>query len=121
MSGKIQPEMPSIETVLVCYTQASFDELEKSDEASDEEPPEEMARTRYLAELALQLTSALQTAGCTAEIVRIPQTSFSPRDISKAAFAWRILDLKESNGRPVDLALCLDFPAWSLQHPNKWV
>lgn len=121
MSDKTRPEKPSIETVLVCYTQASFDELEKPGNSPEEEPSEELAHARYLAKLAGQLTAALQAAGCTAEIVRLPQTSFAPRDISKAAFAWRILDLKESNGRPIDLALCLDFPAWSLQHPRKWI
>jgi hypothetical protein len=121
MSDKTQSEKPTIETVLVCYTQASFDELEKPGNSPEQEPAEELARARYLARLATQLTTALQAAGCTTEIVRVPQTSFAPRDISKAAFAWRILDLKESNGRPIDLALCLDFPAWSLQHPRKWV
>src|SRR3954471_2417799 len=106
MSSKSQPEKSSIETVLVCYTQATFDELEPPHDLTDEESTEEVIQARYLAKLAAQLTTALQAAGCTAEIVRVPQTSFSPRDISKAAFTWRMLDLKESNGRPIDLALC---------------
>lgn len=120
-------DLPSkIETVLVCYTQATFDQFEErpgesQDEGDEQADAQEANRCRYLAKLAERLTAALQATGRTAEIVKLPQRSFSPRDISKAAFAWRILDLKESNGRPIDLALCLDFPSWSLQHPRKWV
>ncbi len=123
MTERSQPPAKPIETVLVCYTQASFDALEKrsADPQEEEEPAEEVARTRYIATLAERLTAGLQAAGCTAETVRVPQRSFVPRDITKAAFAWRMLDLKESNGRPIDLALCLDFPAWSLQHPRKYI
>ncbi len=116
------PKTP-IETVLVCYTQATFDtlEAEADTERNFEETSPELAHARYLVTLAGQLCAGLQLAGCTAEIVKVPQVSFRPRDISKAAFTWRMLDLTESNGRRVDLALCLDFPAWSLQHSQKWV
>jgi hypothetical protein len=119
MSEKLQPEKKPIETVLVCYTQVSFDELDMRPVDSPEDETAEPSRARYLVTLAERLAVSLQTAGCTAEIVRVPQTSFTPRDISKAAFTWRILDLQESNNRPVDLVVCLDFPAWSLQHPRK--
>ncbi len=122
MSGENASAKARIETVLVCYTQAVFDQL-AADPAhppqADEEPDEEVSRARYLAHLAEAITAALGAAGRTAEIVRVPQRSFAPKDISKAAFAWRILDLKESNGRSIDLVLCLDFPAWSLVHPHK--
>ncbi len=113
---------PAIETVVVCYSQAAFDNLEKLPATGEDEAEEpEAGQARYISQLAEGLLGALREAGCTAEIVRLPQRSFAPRDISKAAFAWRLLDLKESNGRKIDLALCLDFPAWSLQHPNKVV
>ena len=119
MSSPATPQQ--IETVVVCYTQATFDRLEArpTDPPDDEEA--ERTQAHYLANLAESLTTALQLAGCTAEVVRLPQRSFKPLDISRAAFAWRMMDLAESNGRPIDLALCLDFPAWSLQHPNKCV
>lgn len=109
-----------IKTVLVCYTQATFDQFESPPD-DEIEPVEEATRARQLPLLAENLIKVLQAAGCTAEIVRLPQRSFASRDISKAAFAWRLIDLKESNGQPIDMALCLDFPAWSLQHPNKCV
>lgn len=110
-----------IETILVAQTQATFDRLEKRpDDPEDESGSQEAAElAQYRAKLAQALVEALRAAGRTAEIVRVPQRSFVPRDISKAAFAWRLIDLKESNARPVDLIICLDFPAWSLQHPAK--
>lgn len=111
---------PKIETVMVCYTQATAANLAPR-LADNDEPDAETERARYIAILAEKLVEALRHAGCAAEIARVPQRSFAPRDISKAAFAWRILDLKESNGQPIDMALCLDFPAWSLPHPRKAV
>lgn len=110
-----------IETILVAQTQATFDRLEKRpDDPEDESGSQEAAElAQYRSKLAQALVEALRAAGRTAEIVRVPQRSFMPRDISRAAFAWRLIDLKESNGRPIDLVICLDFPAWSLQHPAK--
>ncbi|MBN9391968.1 MAG: hypothetical protein J0I20_28285 [Chloroflexi bacterium] len=116
---------PKIETVLVALTQMTFDRLEKRtgdlEESGEMETgePDFWEQAQYRWEMAGALVEALRASGRTAEIVRLPQRSFIPRDISKAAFAWRLVDLKESNGRPIDLVVCLDFPAWSLQHPAK--
>jgi len=105
-----------IETALVCYTQTTFDNLQ-ADELDYE--PEEGTDNSRIPKLAEQLSSALRIAGVDSDIVKVPQRSFEARDVSKAAFAWRLLDLKESNGRVIDLVICLDFPAWSLNHPQK--
>src|SRR4029450_2297620 len=35
------------------------------------------------------------------------------------AAAWRLLDLSESNGRPVDLVIGTKFPSYFARHPNK--
>ena len=35
------------------------------------------------------------------------------------AAAWRLLDLSESNGRPIDLVIALKFPTYFARHPNK--
>ena len=39
------------------------------------------------------------------------------------AFLWRLLDLTESDGRPIDLVLATKFPSYVVRHPNKrvWV
>jgi glycosyltransferase involved in cell wall biosynthesis len=39
------------------------------------------------------------------------------------AFIWRLLDLTEADGRPIELAIATKFPAYCVRHPNKvaWV
>jgi hypothetical protein len=105
-----------LETVLVCYTQANFENLEPD---SDFEEDEATEQARLIPGRAGMLATALRATGVESDVVKVPQRSFEPRDITKAAFAWRLMDLKESNGRPVDIAICLDFPAWALSHPYK--
>jgi hypothetical protein len=113
-------EKRPIQTAVVCYTQAAFDNLVPSGEEIEFEDPEHpLNHARTVAEVANRLAVALKTVNIETDIVKVPQRSFAPRDIAKAAFGWRLLDLKESNGRAIDLVICLDFPAWSLTHPNK--
>jgi hypothetical protein len=111
------PDKKRVETVVVCYTQATFDFNENSVEIEEENEPLFQAHQRGL--LAEKLASALKVAKFETDIVKVPLRTFEPRDFSKAAFAWRLLDLSESNGRSIDLAICLDFPAWSLNHRHK--
>lgn len=117
----LEENMSEIKTVLVCYTQATFDQLTPgpNEVESEAEQGEEEAQARRVAQTANDLTAALKAAGLTAEIARVPQRSFAPRDVAKAAFGWRLLDVTESNGVKIDLVVCLDFPAWSVGHPNK--
>ncbi len=43
-----------------------------------------------------------------------------PKDeILPHAAAWRLLDLSESNGRPIDLVIASKFPTYFVRHPNK--
>lgn len=129
----------SVQTALVCYTQGAFDNLAPTEtgqtasldafqsaaleleidslEAANLE--ELVAGSRQVAILAANLTSALQSLQVEAEVVKVPLSGYTVRDLAKAAFAWRLLDLTESNGRPIDLVICLDFPAWSVSHPHK--
>ena len=39
------------------------------------------------------------------------------------AFLWRLLDLDEADGRPIDRVIATKFPAYCVRHPNKvaWV
>jgi glycosyltransferase involved in cell wall biosynthesis len=37
------------------------------------------------------------------------------------AFLWRLLDLEEANGRPVDAVIATKFPSYAVRHPRKIV
>src|ERR687888_503557 len=37
------------------------------------------------------------------------------------AFLWRLLDLEEADGRPIELVIATKFPSYAVRHPNKVV
>ncbi len=69
--------------------------------------------------LARDLESALRKAGHQAEIVSMPFKWYPPETVLDHIVAAKALDISEFNGVKVDLAICLKFPAYLMQHPNK--
>ena len=69
------------------------------------------------------LCDALRQAGHRADIVALPFKWYPKPEILKAALAWRLLDLTEANGLPIDRVICTKFPTWAVRHPRKvaWV
>ncbi len=69
------------------------------------------------------LRSALVEAGHNAEIVSLPFKWYPPQEIMRGALAWRMLDLSEANGKPVDLVIGMKFPAYLVAHEKKvlWI
>jgi glycosyltransferase involved in cell wall biosynthesis len=69
------------------------------------------------------LRRALVQAGYNAEVVALPFKWYPPSEIMSGALAWRLLDLSEANGKPVDLVIGMKFPAYLVAHPRKvlWV
>lgn len=69
------------------------------------------------------LRGALEEAGYNAEVVALPFKWYPPAEIMRGALAWRMLDLTESNGKPVDLVIGMKFPAYVVAHPRKvlWI
>ncbi|HLN96971.1 MAG TPA: glycosyltransferase family 4 protein [Pyrinomonadaceae bacterium] len=69
------------------------------------------------------LRRALIQAGHNAEVVALPFKWYPPGEIMRGALAWRLLDLTESNGKPVDLVIGMKFPAYLVSHPRKvlWI
>ncbi len=69
------------------------------------------------------LRRALCAAGYVAEVVALPFKWYPPTEIMRAALAWRLLDLTEANGKPVDLVIGMKFPAYLVAHERKvlWV
>ncbi len=58
------------------------------------------------------LLRALIAAGYNAEVVALPFKWYPPSEIMHSALAWRLLDLSEANGKPVDLVIGMKFPAY---------
>jgi glycosyltransferase involved in cell wall biosynthesis len=66
-----------------------------------------------------QLVRELAARGFAAELVSVPFKWYPKEEILPHAAAWRLLDLSESNGRPVDLVIASKFPTYFARHPNK--
>lgn len=69
--------------------------------------------------LVRQLVVELRKRGIDAERVSLPFKWYPKEEILPHAAAWRLLDLSESNGRPIDLVIATKFPTYFARHPNK--
>jgi len=67
------------------------------------------------------LVGALREAGHEAELVTIPFKWYPNERLLTQAFLWRLLDLEEANGRPIDAVIATKFPSYAIRHPNKVV
>jgi glycosyltransferase involved in cell wall biosynthesis len=90
----------SIRTVVVCEAQVPF--VEGGAEI-----------------LIRSLVGQLRSRGYLVERVSLPFKSYPKQEIMAHAAAWRLLDLSESNGRPIDLLIGTKFPTYFARHPNK--
>jgi glycosyltransferase involved in cell wall biosynthesis len=68
-----------------------------------------------------ELVRHLRRHGHDAELVSVPFKWYPKREILSHAAAWRLLDLSESNGRPIDLVIATKFPTYFARHPRKVV
>ena len=68
-----------------------------------------------------ELVHQLRGAGHDAELVSVPFKWYPKQEILAHAAAWRLLDLSESNGRPIDLVVATKFPTYFARHPHKVV
>jgi glycosyltransferase involved in cell wall biosynthesis len=73
--------------------------------------------------MADDLVAALRARDHDAEIVSIPFKWYPGSRVLDQAFLWRLVDLSESDGRPIDRVIATKFPAYCVRHPNKvaWV
>ena len=69
--------------------------------------------------LVRELVRQLRFRGHEAELVSIPFKAYPKEQVLAHAAAWRLLDLSESNGRPIDLVIASKFPTYCVRHPNK--
>jgi glycosyltransferase involved in cell wall biosynthesis len=66
-----------------------------------------------------ELLRELVARGYQAELVSVPFKWYPKEEILPHAAAWRLLDLSESNGRPIDLMIASKFPTYFARHPRK--
>ncbi len=67
------------------------------------------------------LVQALREHGHETELVTVPFKWYPGERVLTQAFLWRLLDLEEANGRPVDAVIATKFPSYVIRHPNKVV
>jgi glycosyltransferase involved in cell wall biosynthesis len=66
-----------------------------------------------------ELVRQLRLHGYESELVSLPFKWYPKEELLAHAAAWRLIDLSESNGRPVDLAIASKFPTYFVRHPRK--
>ena len=73
--------------------------------------------------MAETLVDELRARDHEAELVTVPFKWYPGTRVLDQAFLWRLLDLIESDGRPIDLVVATKFPSYCVRHPNKrvWV
>jgi glycosyltransferase involved in cell wall biosynthesis len=68
-----------------------------------------------------ELVRQLRAHGYHVDRVSIPFKWYPKEEILAHAAAWRLIDLSESNGQPIDLAIGTKFPSYFVRHPRKVV
>ena len=67
------------------------------------------------------LVAELRARDHDAELVTVPFKWYPGERVLTQAFLWRLLDLEEANGRPVDAVIATKFPSYAVRHPRKVV
>jgi glycosyltransferase involved in cell wall biosynthesis len=65
------------------------------------------------------LVDQLRRHGYRAERVSVPFKWYPKRELLAQAAAWRLVDLSEANGEPIDTVIATKFPTYFVRHPNK--
>jgi glycosyltransferase involved in cell wall biosynthesis len=69
--------------------------------------------------LVSELRANLDRRGFRVDVAAVPFKWYPVSEIVRQALAWRMLDLTESNGEPVDLLIATKFPTYLARHPRK--
>lgn len=67
------------------------------------------------------LVDKLRGRGHEADLVSVPFKWYPGTRVLTQAFLWRLLDLEESEGRPIDAVVASKFPSYLVRHPRKVV
>jgi glycosyltransferase involved in cell wall biosynthesis len=69
--------------------------------------------------LVSDLRANLERRGFKVDVAYVPFKWYPVSEIPRQALAWRLLDVTESNGTPVDLVIPTKFPSYLVRHPRK--
>jgi glycosyltransferase involved in cell wall biosynthesis len=67
------------------------------------------------------LVDELRVRGHEADSVTVPFKWYPGARVLTQAFLWRLLDLTESDGKPIDMVVATKFPSYLVRHPEKRV
>ena len=69
------------------------------------------------------LVHQLNARGHETELFAVPFNPQAKAELLSQAQAWRLLNFRETNGRPVDLFIATRFPSYFAKHPRKtaWI
>jgi glycosyltransferase involved in cell wall biosynthesis len=65
------------------------------------------------------LKEQLEKSGHLVDIVQLPFKWYPNKEVLNNCLAWRLLDLSESSGEPIDLVIGTKFPSYLIRHPKK--
>jgi glycosyltransferase involved in cell wall biosynthesis len=68
-----------------------------------------------------RLVAELRARGHEADLVTVPFKWYPGTRVLTQAFLWRLLDLEEADGAPIDLVIATKFPSYLVRHPEKRV
>lgn len=69
--------------------------------------------------LVRELVAQLRLRGYDTDLVSVPFKWYPAEELFTHAAAWRLLDLSESTGRPIDRVITTKFPTYCVRHPSK--
>ncbi len=65
------------------------------------------------------LRDALAARGHKVVVVALPYKWYPRPQLISSALAWRLVDITEANGQPIDVAICTKWPSYAVKHPCK--
>ena len=69
--------------------------------------------------LVQELRANLERRGFLVDVANVPFKWYPVSELVRQALAWRLLDVTESNGTPIDLVIPTKFPSFLVRHPRK--
>ena len=68
-----------------------------------------------------RLVNELRARGHEADLVSVPFKWYPGARVLTQAFLWRMLDLEETDGQPIDVVVATKFPSYLVRHHDKRV